>query len=232
MEDYENFWRNFFDMDRDYAKLRRDLSKLDKNLKKATAHGKGLRILKQDLFEMIICFIISSNNNIARIKGITAKLCALAGESLGRFHGEEYFRFPTPAALAKLDAQTIQTETGAGYRAEYIVKTAQMIADGAVDLEKIPSMSYEQAHAELCKLHGIGPKVADCILLFGNSMDIAFPVDTWVIKLMKHFYGCEEKSAQKIKQRGFELFGEKAGLAQQYLFYYARENKIGTKENR
>ena len=230
MEDYENFWRSFLDMDRDYTKLWRELSGLDPHLKKAVAYGKGLRILKQDLFEMIICFIISSNNNISRIKSITEKLCALAGEPLGTLDGKSYHRFPTAEALAKLDALLIRQETGAGYRADYIVKTSQMIARDAVNLKKLPSLDYEQAHNELCKLHGIGPKVADCILLFGNSMDIAFPVDTWVIKLMKHFYHCEESSAQKIKQRGIELFGDKAGLAQQYLFYYAREHKIGTKE--
>lgn len=227
MEDYENFWRNYFDMDRDYAKLRREFSKIDKNLKKAVEFGTGFRVLKQDLFEMIISFIISSNNNITRIKNTVAKLCALAGDRLDE--NGDFYKFPTPQAIAELTGEQISRETGAGYRGAYIQKTAAMIASGEVDLTKFPPTRYEDAHEELLRLAGVGPKVADCILLFGNSMDIAFPVDTWVIKLMNHFYLGDEKNMKKIKAKGIELFGEKAGIAQQYLFYYARENKIGTK---
>lgn len=227
MEDYENFWRNYFDMDRDYAKLRREFSKMDKNLKKAVEFGTGFRVLKQDLFEMIISFIISSNNNITRIKNTVAKLCALAGERFDE--NGDFYKFPTPQAIAELTGEQISRETGAGYRGEYIQKTAAMIAGGEIDLQLIHHMSYEDAHEELLRLAGVGPKVADCILLFGNSMDIAFPVDTWVIKLMNHYYLGNEKNMKKIKSKGIELFGEKAGIAQQYLFYYARENKIGTK---
>lgn len=229
MEDYENFWRHYFDMDRDYKKLRREFSKLDPHLKAAVRFGTGFRLLDQDLFEMIISFIISSNNNITRIKNTVSKLCALAGDPIGPHEGKTYYRFPTPENIARISAERITKDTGAGYRGGYIQKTAQMIADGAIDLQAIRKMSYEDAHAELLKLHGVGPKVADCILLFGNSMDIAFPVDTWVIKLMNHFYLGQEKNMKKIKTKGIELFGEKAGLAQQYLFYYARENKIGSK---
>ncbi len=227
MTNYENFWRNYFDMDRDYAKLRREFGKMDKNLKKAVEFGAGFRVLKQDLFEMIISFIISSNNNITRIKNTVAKLCALAGERLDE--SGDFYKFPTPQAIAALTGEQITRETGAGYRGEYIQKTAEMIASGEIDLQLIHHMSYEDAHQELLKLSGVGPKVADCILLFGNSMDIAFPVDTWVIKLMNHYYLGNEKNMKKIKSKGIELFGEKAGIAQQYLFYYARENKIGTK---
>lgn len=229
MLDYENFWREYFDMDRDYKKLRHEFSKMDPHLKKAVQFGKGFRVLRQDLFEMIISFILSSNNNIGRIKNTVSKLCSIAGDPLAEHNGNMYYRFPTPEKIAALSAEQITKETGAGYRGEYIQKTAIMIAGGEVDLDFIRQTSYESAHEELLKLPGIGPKVADCILLFGNEMDIAFPVDTWVIKLMNHFYLGQEKNTKKIKSKGIELFGEKAGIAQQYLFYYARENKIGTK---
>ncbi|MDO5062959.1 MAG: DNA glycosylase [Peptostreptococcaceae bacterium] len=229
MQDYENFWCKYFDMDRDYKKLRREFSKMDPHLKKAVRFATGFRVLQQDLFEMIISFIISSNNNIGRIKSTISKLCAIAGEPLGEYNGKIRYRFPTPEKIAALSAEQISKETGAGYRGEYIQKTAAMIAAGEVDLDLIRRSSYGSAHEELLKLSGVGPKVADCILLFGNGMDIAFPVDTWVIKLMNHFYLGQEKNVKKIKSKGVELFGEKAGIAQQYLFYYARENKIGTK---
>ena len=105
-----------------------------------------------------------------------------------------------------------------------------MLKDGEVSLDTIRSLSYEKAHAELCKLQGVGPKVADCILLFGDSRDEAFPVDTWVIKVMNEYYLDNVKSMKKIKEEGARIFKDKAGLAQQYLFFYARENKIGNKK--
>lgn len=229
MADYENFWHHYFDMGRDYGKLRKDFSKIDPHLKKAVQFGTGFRVLNQDLFEIIISFIISANNNIGRIKNTVAKLCTLAGEPLEEINGKIYYRFPSPEQIAQLSAAQITEQTGAGYRGEYIQKTAQMIADGAFDLCFLKNAEYEIAHAELLKLPGVGPKVADCILLFGNSMDIAFPVDTWVIKLMNHFYLKNEKNSKKIKTDGQKRFGAQAGIAQQYLFYYAREHKIGSK---
>lgn len=228
IDDYNNFWKNYFDLSRDYKKLREELSKIDDNLKIATEFGKGFRVLKQDLFEMIISFIISANNNIKRIKVSVDRLCKICGDELGVFEGNLYYRFPTPEAIAKLSIEEIES-TGVGYRAAYIKKTAEDISNGNFDLKCISDLSYEDAHKELVKLMGVGPKVADCILLFGNSRDIAFPVDTWVMKLMNYYYGVEDKNIVKIKKQGIEIFGEKAGLAQQYLFYYARENNIGKK---
>lgn len=228
LSDYQNFWHNYFDMDRDYDALTDELSKIDNNMLEATKFGKGLRVLKQDLFEMIISFIISANNNIKRIKSSVEKICELCNFEIGEFDGKKYYRFPTPKELASLSIEELES-TGIGYRAEYVKSTATKIANGEWDLAKVDSMSYEEAHSYLLELLGVGPKVADCILLFGNSRDIAFPVDTWVAKVMNHYYLDNEKNAKKIKASGFNLFGDKAGLAQQYLFYYARENNIGKK---
>lgn len=229
MEDYEIFWRHYFDMDRDYQALRKELSDIDDYLKASMDFATGLRILKQDFFEMIISFIISANNNITRIKKSVAKLSERCGEKIYDADSNVYYKFPTPEAIAELDTEELARFTGVGYRAPYLIKTAQMIANKEVDLDDIRQMHYEQAHRELTLLSGVGPKVADCILLFGDSRDMAFPVDTWVIKVMNKYYLGEEKNNKKIKAEGLKRFGDKAGLAQQYLFYHARIHKVGSR---
>ena len=226
LSDYKNFWENYFDMNRDYDILTKELSSIDKHLYEATKFGKGFRILKQDLFEMIISFIISANNNIKRIKHSVEMICQLCNIELGEFEGKKYYKFPTPKELSNLSMKELES-SGIGYRSVYVKETASKIANGEWNLEKIPDLSYEDAHKYLLELLGVGPKVADCILLFGDSRDIAFPVDTWVAKIMNYFYLDNEKNANRIKKSGFEMFGDKAGIAQQYLFYYARENNIG-----
>lgn len=226
--DYESFWENYFDMSRDYDLLTQELSNIDSNLLEATKFGKGFRVLKQDLFEMIISFIISANNNIKRIKSSVEKICTICKNEIGEFDGKIYYRFPTPSQIAELSIKELES-TGIGYRTEYVKNTASKIANGEWDIKKISTLSYDDAHKYLLELMGVGPKVADCILLFGDSRDIAFPVDTWVAKIMNYFYLENESNPKKIKESGFKLFGDKAGLAQQYLFYYARENNIGRK---
>ncbi len=230
LEDYNNFWKNYFDMDRDYSKLRKSFISYDKYLKEACEFGVGLRVLKQDLLEMIISFIISANNQIPRIKTSIAKICELVGDKIYSKDGKDYYAFPTLEQLSTLTVEQLRDVVRVGYRAEYIVNTIRMIKDNEVSLDKISSLPYEEAHKELCKLQGVGPKVADCILLFGDSRDEAFPVDTWVIKLMNEYYLDNVKSMKKIKEAGATIFKDKAGLAQQYLFFYARENKVGVKK--
>ena len=229
LADYQNFWRQYFVLDRDYSALKKDLAAKDTYLKEALEFAPGIRVLRQDFFEMVISFIISANNNIGRIKKSIAKLCELAGQPLGQLDGQIYYQFPTAQAIAALDEDRL-TATGVGYRAPYLLKSAQMIAGGRIDLAAISQMPYPQAHAALLELPGVGPKVADCILLFGDGRDMAFPVDTWVIKVMNQYYLGEEKNSKKIKAYGLDYFGDQAGLAQQYLFYHAREQNIGRKK--
>ncbi|MGB5824629.1 MAG: DNA glycosylase [Proteocatella sp.] len=228
IEDFNNIWYRYFDFDRDYALLRNELSKVDVHLKEATEFAKGLRILKQDVFEMVISFIISANNRIPRIKKSVEVLSELCGEPIGEFRGRMYYAFPEVADIANISQENLDAAK-IGFRAPYILRTARMILEGEVDISNIADMEYEDACRELIRLFGVGPKVADCILLFGAGMDIAFPVDTWVIKFMNEYYmQSPEKNMKRIKKRGIEVFGERAGLAQQYLFYYARENKLGS----
>jgi len=220
--DFNDIWYRYFDFDRDYVSLRKELSLVDDHLLAATEFAQGLRILNQDVFEMVISFIISANNQIPRIKKAVDMLSELCGEPIGVYRGKMRYAFASVEAIANISDQNLAA-IKIGFRAPYIVKSARMILDGEVDLKSLDKLEYEQACKELVKLVGVGPKVADCILLFGNGRDIAFPVDTWVIKFMNEYYlETIDKNINRIKKRGIEIFGEKAGFAQQYLFYYAR----------
>ena len=220
--DFNDIWYRYFDFDRDYVSLRKELSLVDDHLLAATEFAQGLRILRQDVFEMVISFIISANNQIPRIKKAVDMLSELCGEPIGVYRGKMRYAFPSVEAIANISDENLAA-IKIGFRAPYIVKSARMILDGEVDLKSLDKLEYEQACKELVKLVGVGPKVADCILLFGNGRDIAFPVDTWVIKFMNEYYlETIDKNINRIKKRGIEIFGEKAGFAQQYLFYYAR----------
>lgn len=227
LKEFESIWYEYFDFGRDYVKLRKELSKIDQHLNKAANFGDGLRILKQDAFEMIISFIISANNQIPRIKRSVDLLSERCGEALGEFRGKERFAFPSIEAVANISDEDLAA-IKVGFRDSYIKTTANMILNGEVDIDKLIELDYEEAHKELMKLSGVGPKVADCILLFAFSREQAFPVDTWVIKIMNEYYMEEpQKNLKKIKAKGLEVFGNQAGFAQQYLFYYAREHKLG-----
>lgn len=228
IEDFNNIWYRYFDCGRDYASLRNELSKVDVHLREATDFAEGLRILRQDIFEMVISFIISANNRIPRIKKSVEILSELCGDPIGEFRGKRYYAFPDVFAIANISKENLDAAK-IGFRAPYILKTANMILEREVDISNLEDMGYEAACKELMRLFGVGPKVADCILLFGAGMDIAFPVDTWVIKFMNEYYlETPDKNMKRIKNKGIEIFGEKAGFAQQYLFYYARENKLGS----
>lgn len=227
LQEFYDIWQGYFDFGRDYVALRKELSKLDENLNRATEFGDGLRILKQDAFEMIISFIISANNQIPRIKRSVNLLSQHCGKEIGEFRGEKRYAFPSIEAVANISDEDLAA-IKVGFRAQYIKTTANMLLNKEVDIDALSTMSYEDAHKELMKLSGVGPKVADCILLFAFSHEQAFPVDTWVIKIMNEYYMEEpEKNLKKIKARGLEVFGNQAGFAQQYLFYYAREHKLG-----
>lgn len=223
INDYNNFFKNYFDMEKDYKEIRKFLAEKDENLKNACDFGVGLRILNQDLFEMIISFIISANNQIPKIKSSIEKICELCGDKI---ENTNLYKFPTVEQLSNVSIEDLKSVARVGYRAEYINKTANMIKNKEFDLDKINKLDYFEAHTYLCTLSGVGPKVADCILLFGNKRKEAFPVDTWVYKFMNKFYLDNVKNPKKIKEAGISIFGENAGLAQQYLFFYARENKI------
>lgn len=226
----EEVCKNYFDLDRNYEEIKRNLSNVDENLKEAIKYGGGIRILNQDLWEMIISFIISANNNIPRIKGIIDRISAKYGHKI-EFRGKEFYTFPTVEELSKASKQDFR-DLGAGFRDKYIYETTLMINNKIVSLEELQSeKNTKKVREKLLTLCGVGPKVADCILLFSSlkRFDV-FPIDVWVRRVMNDLYihNEDEKKVSKaqIEEIAIEKFGELEGIAQQYLFYWKRENNI------
>lgn len=208
------FFEKYFDLQRDYDIILSALG-CEGLIGAACGFGRGIRLLNQDPLETVFNFIISANNHIPRIKSIIERICAELGEERGG-----YFAFPAVEKLASADAG-LYHRLGAGYRAEYIADTARAIADG-FDLGSIADMPTAEAGKQLCALKGVGPKVADCILLFAYRKTDVFPVDTWIKKVYRDCYG-ETASAAEISKRLVAEYGGLAGYAQQYLYYYKRE---------
>lgn len=222
IEDFNNIWYNYFDLGRDYTTIKKELSK-DPILKEATEFGQGMRILNQDPFETIISFIVSANSHIPKIK----KSIDLISRNYGEGIDDKYYRFPTAEALSKVDPKDIREICKVGFRDVRIVETSKRIFNKEIDLNIIRDLNREDAKKALITLPGVGPKVADCILLFAFHKEDAFPVDVWVKRVMEYFYLKEEFSPKQIEIYGDQKFGKLAGYAQQYLFYYARELGLG-----
>lgn len=214
-QEFFEFWYNYFDLSRDYGKLKEKIDPEDTYLKKAAEFGWGIRILRQDLWEMTATFILSQQNNIPRIRRCVRLICEKYGEKRINFRGEEYFSFPSPEALAGADLEGLKA-CNLGYRARYIQETAAAVTEGKVSLEVLKNMDYEEAKKELMKLCGIGKKVADCICLFALHHVEAFPVDTHVSQLLAAHY-----------PNGFPFWRYPgfAGILQQYMFYYEVSSK-------
>ena len=224
--DYDNFLEDYFDMKRDYSKIKSKLRKIDKDLNAAVEFGDGIRILNQDPFEMIITFILSANNRIPMIMRAVDGLSEKFGVHICEVDGKKFYEFPTSEKLSSAEISELRL-SGVGFRDKYVSKTSKMINDDPEFLKNLLDMEYLVAFKELQKLSGVGPKVADCIALFSLQKSQAFPVDTWVKKVMEHFYIKDDSSFKLIKEYANNNYGDIAGFAQQYLFYYARENKIG-----
>ncbi len=215
------YWSHYLNFSSDYNKIEESLSG-DELLKKAIEKGRGIRIVKQEPWETIVSFIISANNNIPRIKKIIEKLCERFGNKI-EFDREVFYGFPDPETLAVLSPEDL-AEIKCGFRDKYIIDAAKKVASGEINLEKIHLMTDEDAKKELMKIKGVGPKVADCILLFAYQRHKIFPLDVWTKRILKEQYNVEEKEAE-----GFikEKFGNYAGFAQQYLYnYFAVEKEI------
>ncbi len=205
----DELWSNYFDVQLNYGRIRMDLSEGNKVLAEAAKFAPGMRILNQEPWEALCSFIISQNNNIPRIKGIVARLCTQFGEEIGG----GYFSFPTPEKLAELKADDL-AEIRSGFRAKYILSAAQKVANGEVDLGTLKTAPLPEARARLMTITGVGPKVADCTLLYGLHRLEAFPMDVWMKRAMQTLFPGKEP----------ESFGQYAGIAQQYIFHYSRNN--------
>ena len=222
----EKICTDYFDLNRDYTKIKEELSNIDDNLKRSIEYGKGIRILNQDLWETIISFIISANNNIPRIKGIIERLSKSYGRKI-IYNNKEYFTFPTPEELRNVTVEDFRN-LGLGFRDIRLYETTHMILEKQVDLKKLEKLPTKLAREELLRLSGVGPKVADCILLFSTlkRFDV-FPIDVWVRRVMNDLYIKNEDenkvTKKEIQKLADEKFGNMQGLAQQYLFYWKRE---------
>lgn len=221
----EKDWLAYFDLDRDYAAIEKRLS-VDEQLSMCIGSASGIRVFAQEPFETLITFIISANNNIGRIAGIVERLCALCGEK-AEFDGKEYYLFPKPESIAALEESEL-VGIGSGYRAPYIKKSAAIIA-GGYQLEKLRDMPLDIARKELLKFPGVGPKVADCVLLFGLGHTDAFPVDVWIGRAMSEIYFDGESPKKKQLEAAIRALGSESGIVQQYIFHYARQTALGKK---
>jgi len=215
-KEFDALWQNYFDLDTDYGSIKRAIDPEDAYLQAAARLGGGIRILRQELWETIVTFIISQRNNIPRIRKCVDALCREFGQKESNFRKETYHPFPTPYALAKASEESLRG-CGLGYRAPYIRKTAQMVCRGEIDLEGLFLLDYEAAKTELLKFSGVGEKVANCISLFALHHIEAFPIDTHIQNMLKRY------------PNGFpfERYAGFAGILQQYAFYY---ELFGTEE--
>lgn len=216
-----DYFYNYFDLGREYAAIIEKIKAFNVPVLTASCeYGKGLRLLNQNPEEMIFSFIISQNNNIPRIKGIIARICEALGDKR-EFAGREYRTFPTAAALATKDAAFYRS-IGAGYRDTFLAETSRRIAEEGI--EDLKGLDAPELRKRLLTYRGIGPKVADCVCLFGYGKAVSFPVDTWVEKIYREDFGGTLKNREKINAYFTSLFGEYSGYVQQYLFYGKREN--------
>lgn len=213
-------WMHYLDLGRDYASIEAKVA-ADPRLNCCFPEAHGIRVFNQEPFEALISFIISQNNNIKRISGIVERLCAKCGEPVG-FMGETLYAFPSPERIAALSAEEL-TALGTGYRAPFIKAAAERIA-GGYDLEKLRDMELTEARAELLSFTGIGPKVADCVLLFSLQHTDAFPVDVWIDRAMKALFFDGNKAKKAELYDAVSSLGEYSGIIQQYIFQYARKN--------
>ncbi|MGN0713636.1 MAG: DNA-3-methyladenine glycosylase family protein [Anaerovoracaceae bacterium] len=236
-ESMEAFWREYLDLDRDYGEIKTALRQADPVMDRVIAAGEGIRILKQDLWETMVSFIISQNNNIPRIRGCIEALAKNYGQPAEAWDGKPAAgqdgrmrcSLPGPDILAALTRDDMD-RCGMGYRGPYLIDTAcQVLEAGGMDavrkdLETAKAQGPEQLAEALRRFAGVGPKVAACIALFGMQELSAFPVDVWMRRILSDLYGMDEKNVREMERRGREDFAPWGGVAQQYLFFYARQN--------
>ncbi len=208
-KDFEDIWKSYFDLELDYCEIKKQLRIIHPVMEKACDFAPGIRILRQDAWEAMISFIISQNNNIKRIKGIVESLCT----NFGDYRDGVGYLFPTAERLACLSEDDLAV-IKSGFRAKYILDASRKVHSGEIKLQSVSRMPIDQAREMLMQIKGVGPKVAECILLYGMHRLECFPLDVWMKRAMQTYF--PDNSPQD--------FGEYAGIAQQYIFHYSRMN--------
>ena len=222
-DDIKRICTDYFDLNQNYENIKTKLSKIDKYLENSIKYGNGIRILHQDLWETLISFIISANNNIPRIKTIIERISKKYGKKI-IFQNEEYYTFPKPEDLANATVQDLRS-LGLGFRDVRVYETVQKTLRKEINLQELEKeKNIETLRNALLEIPGVGPKVADCIMLFSLKKYEFFPVDVWVRRVISELYFNNiEQKPQTIQKFAKEQYGDLAGLAQQYLFYWRRD---------
>lgn len=219
--EFGDIWIEYFDLNTDYSRIKNNIS-VDKTMKNAIEFAQGIRILNQDPWECLISFIISQNNRIPQIKKVIANISKKYGTKIG----EEDYAFPTPQQLKNATMEEL-SECKTGFRNKYIVDAVKKVVSGEICLEKFLEYETDECRQMLMSCKGVGQKVADCVLLFSLKRREVFPTDVWVKRVMSQFYfDGKEIQIKDIHKKSLKVWGELAGYAQQYLFYYARSLNI------
>lgn len=226
LEEFNEIWIDYFDLNTDYQSIRKSLAN-NKILANAMEYGKGIRILNQNHFEMLISFIISANNMIPRIRKSIEVISMRYGKFICQDENRKYYSFPTVEELSKATVEELREFAKVGFRDKRIFDTVNMIKNENIDLDSFENLETDNLREELLKFSGVGNKVADCIMLFSYKRGEVFPVDVWIKRVMEELFIKEETQVKKISKEADRIFGKYAGYAQQYLFYYGREEKIG-----
>ena len=214
------YLRHYLDLERDVPKLLAEVDN-DAYIHRTIQTLWGMRILNQELWETIISFILSQNNNVSRIRGIIRRLSERYGKKL-RIAAYEDYSFPSPHALATATEADLLA-CGTGYRASYLQDTARAVASGELVLTSLKQLSYPEAKQELIRRKGIGEKVADCICLFSLGHLAALPIDVWIKRIFETLYLRRHATHREIREFAYNYFGNGVGYAQQYLFHYVHE---------
>ena len=226
LEEFNEIWMDYFDLNTNYKEIRKELSN-NEILAKAMEYGKGIRILNQNHFEMLISFIISANNMIPRIKKSIEVISMRYGKFICEDENRKYYSFPTVEELSKATVEDLREFAKVGFRDKRIFETVNMILNEKINLDNFENLETDTLREELLKFSGVGNKVADCIMLFSYKRGEVFPVDVWIKRVMEELFIKKETPVKKISKEADRIFGKYAGYAQQYLFYYGREEKIG-----
>ncbi len=222
---FNNVWYEYFDLGTDYGQIKSYLLKHDDKLKAAIEEKHGIRILKQEFFENLMSFIISQNKQIPHIKKIVNDIAIKYGDRLGEYEGVEYYSFPTVKQLKDVTEDDLR-ELKTGFRAPYLRDAIEKVADGTICEDNLSDLCVDDVEKELVKIKGVGNKVANCVMLFSLKKMEAFPVDVWIKRIMeKVYYEGKDTKKEVILEFAKEHFGEYGGYAQQYLFFYARDEK-------
>ncbi len=231
-EDAFPYWEEYFDLKTDYGAYISSIDEEDGYLRAAADFGSGIRILKQDVWEMIITFVISQQKTIPNIRSLVEAICREYGSRIEVSAASFYYAFPAPEQLNAAGLDELLA-LKLGYRAKYIKRICEDVCSGALDLRILKQMNYPAAMAYLKGFYGIGEKVANCVCLFGLHHVEAFPIDTWIHKILMREYACRcrKSTLERLPQarrcgylveRYFSRYKGYAGVMQQYLFYYER----------